>query len=105
MTDDDAQPDESTGDEIVCHRCGAMRQQPGPAFYIIRIEAFAEHSDETATLEEIGHDIQTELRYILEEARGLSAHELMDQVYRRMVLHLCPRCYRRWIDNPVAGDG
>jgi hypothetical protein len=33
----------------------------------------------------------------------VSGQEAMDQVYRRVTVYLCGPCYRRWIENPVAG--
>jgi len=30
----------------------------------------------------------------------MSERELMDQVHRRMVLHLCSPCFDAWYDRP-----
>jgi hypothetical protein len=33
---------------------------------------------------------------------GVTAQEALDQVYRRLVIHLCGPCYRNWIENPTG---
>ena len=33
--------------------------------------------------------------------RGMTEQELMDQVYRRLTIHLCGDCYRVWIEDPA----
>ena len=37
--------------------------------------------------------------------RDLSEQELIDQVYRRLTIHLCEPCYRQWIENPAGKSG
>jgi hypothetical protein len=32
----------------------------------------------------------------------LSAQEAMDQVYRRLTIHLCATCFRSWIESPAG---
>jgi hypothetical protein len=32
----------------------------------------------------------------------VSAREALEQVYRRLVIHLCNACYARWIENPAS---
>jgi hypothetical protein len=86
----------------VCHRCGAERESGGPVFYVVKIEAFAAPDEPEITIDDLDRDFDEELRRILEQSKDLSERELMDQVYRRMVIHLCPRCYRIWIEDPVG---
>jgi hypothetical protein len=31
----------------------------------------------------------------------MSERELMDQVFRRLTIHLCGTCYRQWIEDPT----
>jgi len=70
-------------------------------FYVVRIEAFA---DPTAPsfLGDDADDIDPshEINQLLEEMRDMSEQELMDQVFRRVTIHLCRRCYLPWIENP-----
>ena len=89
-------------DPIVCHRCGALMDEGGPLFYRVKIEAFPVPEVPALTLEDLQRDFDDELARIIEEAKGLSEQELMDQVYRRLLMYLCPRCYHGWIDDPTA---
>ena len=88
-------------DTIICHRCGALMAEGGPLFYVVKIEAFPLPELPPLTLEDLDRDFDEELARIIAEARGMSEQELMDQVYRRLLLHLCPSCYRQWIENPT----
>ena len=86
----------------ICHRCGA-RLTPGEgSFYVVRIEAFADPTppplDEAMTLAALS----AEINELLERMGDMSEQELMDQVYRRLVLLLCTGCYQHWIDNPTG---
>jgi hypothetical protein len=89
-------------DSIVCHRCGALMDEGGPLFYHVKIEAYPLPIVPPLTLEDLERNFDEELARLIEEARGMSEQELMDQVYRRLLLHLCPSCYLRWIENPTG---
>jgi hypothetical protein len=39
---------------------------------------------------------------LLTHMRGLDARSAQEQVYRRMVFHLCTSCYNHWIQNPTS---
>lgn len=87
---------------LVCHRCGGRLTAGEGSFYVVRIEAFADPTppalDETTPLGEISAEIND----LLARAGALSEQELMDQVYRRLVLLLCAGCYATWIDDPTG---
>ena len=90
------------GAPLFCHRCGAALTPGRGDFYVVRIEALADPSP--PDLSDFEHlDRKAELDRIAHEAEGTPEQELMDQVYRRLTIHLCGRCYRVWIENP-AGD-
>lgn len=94
---------EDTGEErIICHRCGALYTPGEPLFYVVKIEAYPLPELPPLTLEDLQRDFDEELARILKETKGLSEQELMDQVYRRLIIYLCPSCYGRWIDDPTA---
>ena len=86
---------------VVCHRCGALMERGMPPFYVVRIEAWAYAVPPDWDVEE-GADVGAEMAELIEAARKLSEQELMDEVFRRMTVHLCPRCYRQWIENPTG---
>ena len=86
----------------VCHRCGALHQPGKPLFYVVRIEAFCAPELPPLTAEDLRADFEAELARILEEVKDLSEQEMMDQVYRKLTLYLCPRCYHQWIEDPTG---
>jgi hypothetical protein len=88
--------------DLVCHRCGADLTPGEGNFYVVRIEAFADPTPPTITDADLTADIDEEIQRAIDELRGLSETEIMDQVYRKMTLHLCGRCYRQWIEDPTG---
>ncbi len=86
---------------LLCHRCG-VEVHPGRAeFYVVRIEAFADPTPPEITDEDLKRDLRTEIERLAEQLDALSEQEAMDQVYRRLVICLCTRCYNQWIENPA----
>jgi hypothetical protein len=88
---------------LLCHRCGADLTPGKGDFYVVRIEAFADPTPPTLSLEEFSRlDPGAEIDRIIEETAGMSERQLMDGVYRKLVIHLCGPCYRLWIENPAG---
>ena len=87
---------------LFCHRCGAVLKPGVGNFYVIRIEAFADPTPPNLTEADLDVDIDEVIEQILEEIRHTSETELMDQVYRRLTIHLCGTCYAKWIENPAS---
>jgi hypothetical protein len=89
--------------QLLCHRCGAMLAPGEGNFYVVRIEAFADPTPSNLSGEELAElDVDAEISRLLEQIRDMSARELMDQVYRRLTMHLCGKCYRQWIEDPAG---
>jgi len=86
---------------LFCHRCGAHLKPGEGNFYIIRIEAFADPTPPALDENLSGLDISAEIDRLIEEMRDMGERELMAQVYRRLTIHLCGRCYADWIENPA----
>jgi hypothetical protein len=91
---------ETTVERLSCGRCGISLQPGTGNFYRVTIEAVA---DPTFSAEDQGTDLRQEIERLLARLEVLSEQEAMNQIYRRLVLFLCGRCYRRWIDNPMTG--
>jgi hypothetical protein len=88
---------------LLCHRCGAVLTGGEGDFYVVRIEAFADPTGPNISAEELAAlDVSKEIDRLIEQMRGMSEQEMMDQVYRRMTIHLCGPCYRQWIENPAG---
>jgi hypothetical protein len=86
---------------LLCHRCGRELFPGRGDLYVVRIEAFADPTPpelaEFVNPEELAEKIDE----LIEQMRHMTEQELMDQVYRRLTLHLCGDCYRVWIEDPA----
>jgi hypothetical protein len=86
---------------LLCARCGAELAPGKGNFYVVQIEALADPSPPSFSDEDLQHDPRAEIERLIEQMRNSSERELLDQVYRRLVLYLCGPCYRQWIEDPV----
>ena len=57
----------------------------------------ARRADKDQDIEEIRRQISA----LLEKLKDQSEQEVIDQVFKRLVLYLCNTCYLRWIENPT----
>jgi hypothetical protein len=86
---------------LLCARCGAELARGKGNFYVVRIEALADPTPPSFSDEDLQHDPRAEIERLIEQMRESSERELLDQVYRRLVVYLCGPCYRQWIEEPV----
>ena len=86
---------------LLCHRCGAELHPGRGDFYVVRIDAFADPTPPVLTEDDLNRDLRAEIEGLVESLEGLSEQEAVDQVHRRLILHLCVPCYRLWIEDPV----
>jgi hypothetical protein len=86
---------------LLCSRC-LKELQPGRAeFYVVSIEAVADPTPPEITAGDLQRDYRRDWRDIVAALHDVSPQEALDQVYRRVVIHLCNGCYRDWIENPA----
>ena len=90
---------------IFCARC-AKELSPGRGeFYVVDIEAKADPTPPILDDGDLDRDYESEINAVVAELHKLSAREAMDQVHRRMTIHLCMACFGGWIENPAeTGD-
>ena len=93
---------DSPDTHLFCHRCGAHLKPGEDNFYVARIEAFADPTPPNFSETDFA-DPGKEIDRLIEQMHNMSARDMMDQVYRRLTLHLCKRCYTHWIENPAGG--
>ena len=86
---------------LLCHRCGKTLHPGHDDHYVVRIEAFADPTAPKLTNGYVPFDVDAEIEKLLEQMKDMTEQELMDQVYRRLIIHLCGRCYRAWIEDPA----
>ncbi len=87
---------------LLCHRCGCDLHPGEGNFYVVRIDAWADPTPPNITAEDLAADASDEIARLLEKMKGMSERELMDQVSRRLTIHLCGICYKVWIENPTG---
>lgn len=85
-----------------CDRCAAPLRPGLGELYEVRIEAIADPSPPRFTAEDLAQDPGREIGRLLDHLRDVTEIEAMEQVCRRVVLHLCIGCYRGWIENPTG---
>jgi hypothetical protein len=86
---------------FTCAHCSKPLAAGRSEFYLVQILAVADPSNiqiEALDAEETERQIDA----LLKQLRGMSGEEATNQVYRRVVIHLCCRCYGRWIDDPTG---
>lgn len=86
---------------LFCARCAAELQPGTSTFYQITIEAVADPAPPVVTTESAA-ELRRQIEATLAQLAGTSAQEALDQVHRRLVLHLCGPCYRVWIEDPAG---
>lgn len=84
---------------LLCHRCGRALEPGRGELYVVRIEAVADPYPPVIDADE--PDPSAEIEDLIRQLDEQSEQELMDQVHRRLTLHLCPPCYEKWIENPT----
>jgi len=87
---------------LFCARC-ALQLHPGAGdFFQVTIEAIADPTPPTLTEADDPARLRAKIEQLIGRLGDLSEREAMDQVYRRLVLHLCNDCYRQWIEDPTG---
>ena len=94
MTDDTVLP--------LCARCLKTLKPGSGNFFQIEIHAVADPASpeitESPSLEAIRQEIQSQLSQL----EQLSPQEAMDQIQRRVTMHLCNPCFQDWIEHPAG---
>jgi hypothetical protein len=86
-----------------CFRCGDKLPFGHGDCYLIKVEAMADPSPPVISSSELAaENLRARIERLVEQMRGISAQEAMDQVYRRLTFYLCGACYRQWIENPTG---
>ncbi len=52
--------------------------------------------------EDFASDSRRAIEQLIQQMQELSQQEMMDQVFRRVIIFLCTPCYREWIENPAG---
>jgi hypothetical protein len=90
-----------TSDPLLCSRCLAILRPGRGEFYVVAIEALADPTPPILEGSDLTRDYRADWRAIVAALQDISPQEALDQVYRRVVIHLCNDCFREWIENPA----
>ena len=87
--------------DLLCHRRGALFTPSEGSLYVVKIEALADPTPLRLYTDEPLAENSADIDALIAQLRDLSEQELMDQVYRRVVVVLCRACYVLWIEDPT----
>ncbi len=87
---------------LLCHRCGQTLTPGAGNLWVVRIEAMADPWPAPITEDDLKRDTHAEWRRLVEQMKACDTKELTDQIYRRLVIHLCDKCYAHWIESPAG---
>jgi len=93
---------DSPASPLFCARC-ARELHPGAGdFFEVTIQAVADPFPPRIEAEDRPEVLRAQIEELLAKMADVSAREALEQVYRRLVIHLCSACYARWIENPAS---
>lgn len=87
---------------LFCDRCSRMLRSGHGDYYVVKIEAVADPTPPSFSDDDLQKDPRREIERLAAELEGVSPQEAIDQVYRRLTLFLCTRCYTDWIEDPTG---
>ena len=88
---------------LVCDACGATLLLDTEVRYVVRIEGFAAYDPLEITREDLQKDLEAETRRLIEALSKMSPEDAEEEVHKEFRFDLCPRCWRRYAANPLAG--
>jgi hypothetical protein len=97
-------PGDSSSDApgLFCKHC-ARELHPGRGdLYVVSILAVADPAPPVFSEDDLARDIGREIQQLVAQLRNLDALQAQDQVFRRLVFHLCGSCYHNWIEDPTG---
>jgi len=94
--------DDSNSPRLACRGCGRELHPGSGDLYLVSIVAVADPSPPVFTEDDLARDLEHEIQRLLAQMKDLNAQQAQDQVYRRLVFHLCESCYSDWIMDPTG---
>jgi hypothetical protein len=87
---------------LLCSRCLKLLEPGRGNFYVVTIDAVADPSPPIIEPGDLQRDLRHDWREVVAALADTSPQEALDQVYRRMTIHLCLGCFAEWIENPAG---
>ncbi len=85
-----------------CRRCGRDLEPGRGDLYVVSILAVADPSPPIFSDDDLAQDVEHEIQQLIAQLNRLDAQQAQDEVYRRVIFHMCGRCYHDWIADPTA---
>ena len=95
--------DEKVMEGLVCDSCGEGLLLADDVRYVLKIEGFAAYDPMEITKEDLEQDLEAEMKRLLDRLSEMGPQEAQDQVHRTFRFDLCPRCWRRYLKDPLSG--
>lgn len=90
-------------DGLVCDGCGDALLADSDVRYILEVRGYAAYDPLEVSPSDLAKDLEKEMRELIDEASSRDAEDLEAEVYQEFKLDLCPRCWRRFRRDPLAG--
>ncbi len=88
-------------DGLTCDICKCGLLIDSDVRYEVKIEVKCAYDPMEITDEDLARDSAAEMKRLMEQMKGMTEQEAMDQVYRAFRFDLCPRCQRAYITDPL----
>ena len=88
---------------LVCDACGGTLLLEEDVRYVLRIEGFAAYDPMELTRQDLERDLEAEMGELVKSLENLDAEEAQDGVHRSFRFDLCPRCWKDYLKDPLAG--
>jgi len=83
-----------------CDGCGT-ELRPGQLRYNVHIDVKAAYDELEIGLADLVRDHRQELIDLIDQMKHREPAEIEETIYKRFTLHLCPRCQRAYLQNPL----
>ena len=89
-------------DGFICDVCDEGLLLDGDVRYVVKIEGYAAYDPLELTREDLERDLEAEMRGVIKHLEEQGKDEAQDTVHRAFSYDLCPRCWRRYLRDPLA---
>jgi hypothetical protein len=92
-------------DGLTCDGCGAPLLLDAEVRYVLDVRGYAAYDPLEITRADLDRDLDAEMRHTLEDLRERDPRALEEEVHNEFRFDLCPRCWKRFLRNPLGGLG
>ena len=88
---------------LVCDACDEGLLIDSDVRYVLKVEGFAAYDVLEISRAALERDLEKEMRETIEELQAQDATSAQDDVHRAFAFDLCPTCWKRFLQDPIAG--